>query len=129
MEEYLFHQSLELISGLRANLSKSISFGLNLDYDFLQATASFLSCNFGLILFVFLGIPIGVNLRRKEYWALIVSKLRRRLTVWHNRFFYIRVRAILLSFVLSNILMFLFFFYKDPKVIVNKIIRIQITFL
>lgn len=39
---------------LRVNLSKSKLFGLNLDSNFLQADASFLSCGFGLMPFVFL---------------------------------------------------------------------------
>ncbi|XP_050877342.1 uncharacterized protein LOC127081100 [Lathyrus oleraceus] len=51
----------------------------------LRTDNSFLACGFGLIRFVFLDIPIGINPRRKEVWAPIVGKMNRRLTVWHNR--------------------------------------------
>ncbi|XP_050909428.1 uncharacterized protein LOC127123232 [Lathyrus oleraceus] len=54
-----FLRGFELVSGLRA-------------------TASFLSCGFHFLPFVFLGIPIGMNPIRKGYWIPMVSKLKRR---------------------------------------------------
>lgn len=115
IKDFIIH--FELVSGLRVNLSKSIVFGINLDIDLLQATASFLSCSFSLLPFVFLGIPIGINPRRKASWAPIVSKIRLRLAVWHSRFLYIGGRVVLLNSVLSNISIFFFSFYKAPKVV------------
>lgn len=122
-------RGFELVSGLRVNLSKSTLFGINLYSDFLQVVASFSSCRFGLIPFIFLGIPIGINPRRKESWVPIVSKIRRRLAVWHNRFLSIGGRVVLLNYVLSNIPIFFFSFYKALKVIIKYIIKIQRTFL
>ncbi|XP_050902141.1 uncharacterized protein LOC127111472 [Lathyrus oleraceus] len=94
----------------------------------LKAAVSFLSCGFCLIPFVFFGIPIRVNHRRKEAWAPIVGKLKRRLAVWHNRFLSIRGRLVLLNSVLSNISIFFFSFYKATKVVINDIIKIQRSF-
>ena len=111
------------------NLSKRTLFGINLDPDFLQVAASFLSCRFGSILFVFLGIPIGINPRRKESWVPIVSNIRKRLAVWHNRFLSIGVRVVLLNSVLSNLHIFFFSFYKAYKVVLKEIIKIQRAFL
>lgn len=78
---------------------------------------------------MFLGIPICINSRRKDLWAPIVAKLKRRLAVWQNRILSIRDRVVLLNSVLVNILIFFFSFYKASKVVINKIINIQISFL
>ena len=107
------------------NLSKNKLFGLNLASAFLQAAASFLSCGFGLLL---LSIPIGINPRRKDSWTHIFVKLKRRLAVWHNILLSIGGRVVLLNSVLTNISIFFLSFYKAPKVIINKIISIQIYF-
>lgn len=111
-------RSFKLMSGLWVNLSKSKLFWPNRDSNFLQATASFCLCGFGSIPFVFLGIPNEINPRRKDCWAPIVSKIRRRLVVWPNRFLSIEVWWFFNS-ILSNILIF-FSFYKAPKVIIKR---------
>lgn len=42
-----FLRGFDMVSGLQMNLFKSTLFGINLDIDFLEETASFLSCRFG----------------------------------------------------------------------------------
>ncbi|KAI5444606.1 hypothetical protein KIW84_013028 [Lathyrus oleraceus] len=80
-----------------------------------NAATGFLSCGIGSHSFTFLGIPIGINLRCREVWKSVVDKIRRRLTVWHNRFLLIGSKVVLLNSVLANIPIF-FSFYKASKV-------------
>ncbi|XP_058776253.1 uncharacterized protein LOC131650564 [Vicia villosa] len=114
-------RGFELVSDLRENLSKSKLYGINLDVDFLQAITFFLSCSFGTIPFVFLDIPIAINSQRQNSWAPIVSKIRRKLVVWHNKFLSIDGSMFLLNSVLSNIPICFFSFYKAPKVVLKEI--------
>ncbi|KAI5402927.1 hypothetical protein KIW84_050501 [Lathyrus oleraceus] len=60
-----FSRGFELVPGLCVNFHKSKLFAINLKSDFLEATSSFLSCEIRSFPFLFLGIPIGANPRRK----------------------------------------------------------------
>ncbi|XP_058757673.1 uncharacterized protein LOC131630949 [Vicia villosa] len=71
-------RGFELVSGLRVNLSKSRFLGVNLESDFVQAASSFLNCIVGSSSFTFLGIPVGVNPRRREVWRPIVSRMTKQ---------------------------------------------------
>lgn len=59
-------RGLELVSGLRINLLKSIFMEINLDPAFVQAATSFLNYEIGSPAFTFLGIQVGINPRRKK---------------------------------------------------------------
>lgn len=63
--------------GLHISLCKSNIVGINLDLSFVQAATSFLNSEIDTFKFNFLGIPVGINPRRKEVWMPIVSKMRR----------------------------------------------------
>lgn len=78
---------------------------------------------------MFLGIPIGFNLRRKEVSKPLLSKLRRRLLGWQNINLSIGGRVPLLNALLYNILVFIFSFHKAQKCIIKEIISIQKYFL
>ncbi|XP_050896042.1 uncharacterized protein LOC127102743 [Lathyrus oleraceus] len=123
-----FLRGFEFSSGMQVNLSMSKPIVYILECDFVQAATGFLSCGIGSHSFTFLGIPIGINLRCREVWKSVVDKIRRRLTVWHNRFLLIGSKVVLLNSVLANIPIF-FSFYKASKVIVNEIIMLQRVFL
>jgi hypothetical protein len=65
-------RSFEIVSGLKVNFHKSKLYGINLDDSFLRASSSFLHCEVDSIPFRFLGIPVGVNPRRKATWSSII---------------------------------------------------------
>lgn len=101
-------RGFELVLGLHINLSKSRLVGINLNSDFIQAASLFLNFEIGSPSFTFLGIPVGVNPRRKEVWNLILSKRRSRLFIWKNRNLSIQGIVVLLSIILSNIPIYYF---------------------
>lgn len=92
------------------NLFKSKLFGFNLMDEFLQATSSFLTRGIGSIPFMFLGIPVGVNPRKRATWNFIGSKVIRRLSSWQIKHLSIEGRVIILNIVVTNILIYLFSF-------------------
>ena len=66
-------------SGLRVNLSKSILLGINTDEVLLQELAVSTGCELGDWPIKYLGLPLGGNPRRIDFWDPVVSKVARRL--------------------------------------------------
>lgn len=66
----------KLASGLCVNLNKSKVYEINLQKDLLIAASHFLACS---IPFNFLGIQVGLDLKKKSAWNHIVDKVRKRL--------------------------------------------------
>ncbi|GAU51623.1 hypothetical protein TSUD_414500 [Trifolium subterraneum] len=122
-------RGFELVSGLKINFVKSKMYGINVEANFLEAAASFLSCSVDSIPFKFLGIPVGANPRRQETWQPIIDSLTKRLSSWTGRNLSIGGRVTLINSVLSSIPLYFFSFYKAPRCIVNKLVRIQQNFL
>ncbi|KAI5415249.1 hypothetical protein KIW84_040626 [Lathyrus oleraceus] len=122
-------RGFELVSGLRINLCKSRFVGINLDPDFVQAAKTFLKCEIRAPTFNFLGIPVGINPRRKKVWHPIFSKMKKRLSTWKNKNISIGGRVVILNAILSNILIFYFSFFKALKAIIKEIIKIQKNFI
>ncbi|PNY01532.1 ribonuclease H [Trifolium pratense] len=50
-------------------------YGINVDARLLAAGSSFLSCRSKVIPFIFLGIPVGANPRRRETWKQVVDSM------------------------------------------------------
>ncbi|PNX83328.1 ribonuclease H, partial [Trifolium pratense] len=122
-------RGFELVSGLKINFVKSKLYGINVDDNFIAAAASFLNCSFDSIPFKFLGIPVGANPRRQESWQPIVESLTKRLSSWSGRNLSIGGRVTLINSVLSSLPLYFFSFYKAPRCIINKLVRIQRNFL
>ncbi|CAJ2672826.1 unnamed protein product [Trifolium pratense] len=122
-------RGFELVSGLKINFVKSKMYGINVDANFLAAAASFLSCSFDSIPFKFLGISVGANPRRQDTWQPIVDSLTKRLSSWSGRNLSIGGRITLINSVLSSLPLYFFSFYKAPRCIINKLVRIQRNFL
>lgn len=75
-------RGFEFVYRFCINFVNSKLIGINIDEDFIQAASLFMSCSLGSVPFSFLGIQIGVNLRRKEARFLVLTKLHKRLLLW-----------------------------------------------
>lgn len=65
--------------------------------------SAFLPCDIIRLPFMFLGISVGVNHRRKETWLPIISKLTKRLSSWRGKNLSLGDKVTLLNFVLNKI--------------------------
>ncbi|CAK8566440.1 unnamed protein product [Lathyrus sativus] len=119
----------ELKSGLCVNWNKSKVYGINLHADVLRVASNFLACAVGLVPFNFLGIQVGFNPRRKATWTHLVDKVKKRLTKWKGKQMSIGARVVLLNVILTNLSIFQFSFYKEPKGVIQYLIKIQRSFL
>ena len=62
-------RSYEMVSGLRINFSKSQFGAIGQSEEWCCIAADFLNCAMLHFPFCYLGLPIGINLRRKVVWG------------------------------------------------------------
>lgn len=80
-------RGFEMIPGLKVNMRKSNLYGVDLDDSFLQVASQFLLCKFGRFPFKFLGIMVGGNHRRCQFWNPILVAKKAKLSSWIDRMF------------------------------------------
>lgn len=71
---------LEAISGLKVNFHKSMLFGVN--ESWLHKAALLMNCILGCLSFLYLGLPIGGDPRKFQFWYPLVERIRNRLSGW-----------------------------------------------
>lgn len=119
----------ELALGLCINLNKSKLYKVNLYDSLLQELSIFLACEIGKLHLLFLGILLEANHIRKETWYFVLSKLHKRLGFWSVKYLSLGGKVTLLNSVFNNILIYILYFFKAPKGILEKIIKIQKEFM
>ena len=122
-------RSFELASGLKINFAKS-SFGVIGKSEQWQVEAArYLNCRMLSFPFLYLGIPIGDNPRRRELWDPIVRKYERKLATWKHRHISIGGRVTLINAALTTIPIYFFSFFRVPSRIAARLEAIQRQFL
>jgi len=61
------------LSGLKANFSKSLLVGVNVQGSWLAEAALVLNCKVGAIPFMYLGLSIDGNARRLAFWEPLIK--------------------------------------------------------
>jgi len=117
------------VSGLKVNFSKTKVGGIGLNAILIKDFTRILNCNHMKIPFVYLGLPIGENPRRKIFWQPMVDKVRSRLSSWKGKLISMAGRACLIKSVLSALPLYYLSFFKLPKSVCNELIKIQRNFL
>ncbi|XP_058784344.1 uncharacterized protein LOC131659127 [Vicia villosa] len=108
-------KDFEIVSGLGINYHKSKLIGININPRFLEIATSFLACRTESKEFKFLGITIGSNPRRINYWRPLVDKMRKRLSSWKGRW--------------VSLAIFTLYFFKAPMKVIKELNKIQNNFL
>ncbi|MCI39085.1 RNA-directed DNA polymerase (Reverse transcriptase) [Trifolium medium] len=91
------------MSGLKVNSNKSMLVGVNIPDSWLGEAVSALCCKVGKVYFLYLGLPIGGDLRRLGFWEPVLARLKNRLSGWKSRFISFGGRLILLKSVLTSL--------------------------
>jgi len=79
--------------------------------------------------FKYLGLEVGGNLRKKQFWEPVVNKIKASLSSWKGRFLSIAGRICLIKSVCTTIPLFYLSFFKAPVSVCNRIMSIQRKFL
>ena len=107
-------RSFELVSGLKINFAKSSFGAIGKSAQWTKSAAEYLNCRTLSLPFLYLGIPIGVNLRRTEFWDPIICKCERKLAAWKHRHISFGGRVTLINVVLSTLPIYYFSFFRVP---------------
>jgi len=116
----------ENMSGLKVNYHKSSLFGINIEDSWFVEAASILSCKIGRMHFMYLGLPIGGDPRRLNFWDPTIHRLKSRLSEWKSRNLSYGARLILLKYVRSSLPVYALSFFRAPAGIISSIESILI---
>lgn len=101
------------MSGLTTNFWKSCLFGVGVEDSFLDVASHFLACNSSRVPFKFLGLYVGGNHRRINFWKPVADCFRVRLPTWKGKLLSIGERVTLINSVLTNPSYSPFFFFQS----------------
>jgi len=74
-------------------------------------------------------MPIGGNPRLKQFWQPMIENVSRRLANWKGKLINMAGRVCLIKYVLSVLPLYYLSFYKIPKYVSNKLLKMQRNFL
>ena len=111
----------EQVSGLKVNFNKSLITRVNVSDSWLYEAAMVLNCRVGTLPFVYLGLPIGGDSRKRDFWRLVLNSITSRLSNWKRKILLFGARLILLKSVLSSLLVYFLSFFTAPTGIISSI--------
>jgi len=109
----------ESLSGLKGNFFKSQLVGVNVAGSWLSEAARLLQCRVGSLPLVYLGLPIGGNVRRLSFLEPIIDRIKARLSGWKSKHLSLDGRLVLLKLVLSSLPVYALSFLKAPAGIIS----------
>ncbi|KAH1266244.1 putative ribonuclease H protein [Glycine max] len=122
-------RSYEMVSDLRINFAKSQFRAIGQSEEWCCIAVDFLNCAMLHFPFCYLGLPIGINPRRKVVWEPIIRKLEPRLNKSNHRSISMVGRITLINVVLTALPLFYLSFFRAPSAVINRLTVIQRNFL
>jgi len=119
----------ELSSGLKVNFRKSKIGAIGVERYEVKMYSEILHCSLMDMLFTYLGLPIGGNPARCAFWEPVLSKIRKKLSVWKGRNLSFAGRVSLIKSVINVVPLFFLSFFKAPSGVCKEIIKLQRKFL
>lgn len=92
--------------------------------QWMKEAAPYLNCSLLSILFTYLGILIEANSKSSVTWDPIVKKCERKLAKWKQKQLSFGDRVTLIKSVLNSIPIYFLSFFKIPKKVVHKLVKI-----
>ncbi|GKV32613.1 hypothetical protein SLEP1_g41207 [Rubroshorea leprosula] len=74
----------QLISGLKINFGKSYLYGFNVSEGWVKGAADIMRCGVGKAPFTYLGLPVGGNSGRRQFWNPVLNRFRQKLASWKS---------------------------------------------
>ncbi|KAJ0548185.1 putative RNA-directed DNA polymerase [Helianthus annuus] len=124
-----FLTCLHLISGLQVNYHKCHLFGVGVDEAEIIRMAGILKCKVGSFPFIYLGIPIGANMKRVKFWQPVIEKFNRKLSSWKAKNLSMAGRVTLAKAVLGSLPSYYLSLFPAPKAIIKKLEGLRRDFI
>jgi len=122
-------RGFELASGLKINFHKSRLAGINVQSNVVVCFTKILNCIQMEVPFKYLGLEVGGNPRKKQFWEPVLSKLKARLCVWKGRFLSLAGKIFLINSVLTVVPLFYLSLFRALVSVCKRITSIQTRFL
>jgi len=122
-------RGFELASSLKINFHKSKLAGINVQSNVFACYTKTLNCTQMGISFKYLGLEVGKNPRKKQFWEPVINKIKARLSVWKGRFLTMAGRICLINSVITAILLYYLSLFRAPDPLYKRITSIQRRFL
>lgn len=118
-----------VMSGLNLNYSKSCFITWNsCDEGWAKDLAAGVGCLHTKCPFTYLGFPLGKNMNRCSAWKPILEIIQNKLASWKASLLSRAGRLTLIKSVLNSLPVYYMSMFKLPKVVVNKIVKLQRRF-
>ncbi|GKE26600.1 putative RNA-directed DNA polymerase, partial [Tanacetum coccineum] len=117
------------VSGLKVNLSKSRLFGVGVPLNEVASVAEAINCTHDKLPFIYLGLPVGRNMRIGESWNMVVDRFFNRLSSWKSKLMSIGGRLTLVKAVLGSLPLYHFSLFRAPIKIIKRLEAIRSYFL
>lgn len=121
-------QCFEILSGLKINFKKSSLYGFNGRKADTKYWASRLGCRAGFPPITYLGMPLGLNPKRKDFWLPVIDKMKNGLALWKGKSLNQAGKLILIKSTLDSLPIYLFNMFLMPKQIQLEIDKIRRSF-
>jgi len=109
------------MSGLQVNFHKSELAGVNVNRSWLLEAARMLNCRITSLPIMYLGLPVGGDFRRLNFWEFVISHIKSCLSSWKSKFLSFGGHLVLLKSILTSLLVYALSFFKAPSCIISSI--------
>ncbi|XP_071739753.1 uncharacterized protein [Rutidosis leptorrhynchoides] len=115
-----------LVSCLKINVSKSHVFGIGVENTEVDSFALEAGCQVGISPTKYLGIPIGMNMKRVSSWILLIDTLR--LSSWKANLLSLGGRLMLIESVMGSLGIYLMSVFRCPKTALIQLESLRLRF-
>ncbi|XP_021972022.1 uncharacterized protein LOC110867200 [Helianthus annuus] len=120
---------LQLVSGLKVNLMKSSLMGVGPKEDEVHRMVGLLNYKAGSLPFLYLGLPVGENMKRIGPWRPIIDKFAKKLSNWKAKTLSMGGRITLSKAVLGNLPAYYLSIFKASVKVINSLEGIRRAFV
>lgn len=103
------------------NFHKIILVDVNIHDSWLAEAAFVLKCKLLQLSFIYLGLPIGGDSRKLNFWRLLLDHIKSGLSGWKSKNLLLGGRLVLLKFFLSSLWFYFLSFFKAFACIISSI--------
>ncbi|KAL7615338.1 hypothetical protein Lser_V15G05965 [Lactuca serriola] len=124
LPRYFFSASV-----LKVNLHKSKVYGIGVDNLEVNRLSSIFKCESISFLFIYLGFPLGMNMKLAKNWNLGMEKFKKRLSNWKAKALSFGGRLTHVNSVLNRLPLNYFSIFRAPRKIILMLDGIRKRFL
>ncbi|GKB56445.1 putative RNA-directed DNA polymerase [Tanacetum coccineum] len=102
------------MSGLRINIEKSRLYGIGIDPREVESFSNILNCKNDVLLFVYLGLPVGKDMSRVDNWRVLIDRFLSKISSWKSKLLSVGGRVTLIKAVLGSLPLYYLSLFRAP---------------